>query len=245
MKIIVNGACGHMGRILVERAARAGHTVVAAVDRFRDDGKLTALMQYEGEADVIIDFSHHSSAIELCAYAEERGLPVVIATTGHTDAEIARIRECAGKTPVFYSYNMSLGAAVLADLAARAARLFPDADVEIVETHHRRKVDAPSGTAKMIFESIRAALPEKTAHCGRAGMGAREKNEIGISSVRMGNVVGVHEVHICTDNQILTLRHEAQSGDLFADGALSAAAFLAGKAPGLYDMKDLVASETR
>lgn len=243
MKIIVNGACGQMGQILCRRAEKAGHAVVWAADKYRSDGGPRLLCDFEGEADVVIDFSHHSSAEDLCAFALRRRLPLVIATTGHTEEEIALIRSCSADIPVFYSYNMSLGAAVLADLAARAAKLFPDADIEIVEAHHNRKIDAPSGTAKMIFDSIRSVLPEKTAHCGRAGMGVREKDEIGISSLRMGGVVGVHEVYICTDNQMLTLRHEAHSRDLFADGALSAAAFVAGKGPGLYTMKDLASSD--
>ena len=240
MKIIVNGACGQMGKTLIAAAQNSGHEVCAAVDKYRTDGGLTALTQYTGEADVIIDFSHHAACAELCAYALSRKLPLVIATTGHTDAEISLIEQTARSIPVFYSYNMSLGVALLVDLAKKAAAVFPDADIEIVETHHRRKIDAPSGTAKMIFDGIKEVLPEKKAHAGRAGMGAREKDEIGIQSVRMGNIVGIHEVHLATDTQVITLRHEALSRGLFADGALSAAEFLIGKPAGSYKMKDLI-----
>lgn len=135
---------------------------------------------------------------------------------------------------------MSLGIALLIDLAKKAAAVFPDADIEIVEVHHNRKLDAPSGTAKMILDGILEVYPDRYGSFGRAGMGQREKKEIGVQSVRMGNVVGVHEVHICTGTQCLTLKHEAQSRDLFAEGALEAASFLLGKKSGLYVMKDLI-----
>ena len=141
---------------------------------------------------------------------------------------------------MFYSGNMSLGIAVLCKLAAQAASFFPDADIEIVEVHHNRKVDAPSGTAKMLYEAVRQVRPQATEHCGRAGEGKRTKEEIGISSLRMGNVVGIHEVHICTGNQTLTLRHEAGNRGMLADGAVDAARFMVGKAPGLYTMTELL-----
>ena len=240
MKIIINGACGQMGQALSAAIAKSGDEIAAAVDKYAENAPYKELSEYEGEADVIVDFSHHSAAEALCAYAVRRKLPLVIATTGHTDEELARIHEAAKSVPVFLSANMSLGVALLIELAKKTVSVFPDADIEIVETHHRRKLDAPSGTAKMIVEGIREVRPEKKAHCGRAGMEKREKDEIGVQSVRMGNIVGIHEVHVCTDNQVLTLRHEAQSRALFADGALSAAKFLVGKVPGVYAMKDLV-----
>ena len=135
---------------------------------------------------------------------------------------------------------MSLGIAVLCRLATQAAAVFPNADIEIVEVHHNRKVDAPSGTAKMLFEAVKKARPEAYEHCGRAGEGKRQKEEIGISSLRMGNVVGIHEVHICTPNQTLMLRHEAGNRGMLADGACDAARFICGKKPGLYNMEDLL-----
>ena len=135
---------------------------------------------------------------------------------------------------------MSLGIAVLCRLAKQAAACFPDADIEIVEVHHNRKVDAPSGTAMMLFEAIREVRPGAVPNCGRAGEGRRTKEEIGISSLRMGNVVGIHEVHICTPSQTLTLRHEAHNRAMFADGAVEAARFVCGKAPGIYNMDGLL-----
>ena len=159
---------------------------------------------------------------------------------GHTAEEKEIIFEAAKHIPVFYSGNMSLGIAVLCRLAKQAAAAFPDADIEIVEIHHIRKVDAPSGTAKMLFEAVKEVRPNAVANCGRAGEGKRTKEEIGISALRMGNVVGIHEVHICTPSQTLTLRHEAANRAMFADGAVAAAEFVAGKAPGLYNMEEFL-----
>ena len=135
---------------------------------------------------------------------------------------------------------MSIGVAILADFAKRAAALMPDADIEIVEVHHNRKVDAPSGTALMLFDAVKAVRPQAAAHCGRAGEGKRTQEEIGISSLRMVNVVGIHEVHICTPSQTLTLRHEAGNRGMLADGAVDAARFMGGKKPGLYTMTELL-----
>lgn len=240
MKIVVNGASGQMGKALLEAIQKKGYETVAAVDKYGENAQWRSVNDYPGKADVLIDFSHHSATQELCAYAIAKETPLVIATTGHTDEELSEIHRASKTVPLFYSANMSLGIALLIDLAKKAASVFPDADIEIVETHHRRKLDAPSGTAKMILEGIQEVLPTKYGNFGRAGMAAREKDEIGIQSVRMGNVVGIHEVHLCTDNQVITLRHEAQSRALFADGALSAAEFLLKKHPGLYTMKDLI-----
>ena len=192
------------------------------------------------DADVVIDFSHHSAVADVLAYAKAIGAAAVIGTTGHTDEEKLLIFEAAKTVPVFYSGNMSLGIAVLCRLAKDAARYFPDADIEILEIHHNRKVDAPSGTAHMLFNALREVRPEATEHCGRAGEGKREKNEIGVASLRMGGVVGVHEVHICTPSQTLTLRHEAGNRAMLADGAVDAARFMVGKTPGLYNMEHLL-----
>ena len=190
--------------------------------------------------DMLIDFSHHTAIADVLRYAEENGCVAVIGTTGHTEEEKALIYAAAERIPVFYSGNMSLGIAVLCRLAKQAAAFFPDADIEIVETHHIRKVDAPSGTALMLFNAIKEVRPEATAHCGRAGEGKRTKEEIGISSLRMGNVVGVHEIHICTPTQSLTLRHDAITRGMLADGAVDAARFMEGKSAGLYNMNNIL-----
>ena len=238
MKAVVWGANGAMGRLIRERL----------------EGEIAGLVSLDGEegvpksgqelgaveADVVIDFSHHSAAPEVIAYARSIGAAAVIGTTGHTPEEKQLILDAAKEIPVFYSGNMSLGIAVLCKLAAQAASCFPDADIEILEIHHNRKVDAPSGTARMLFDAVKSVRPQAVDHCGRAGEGKREKNEIGIASLRMGNVVGVHEVHINTGSQTLTLRHEAGSRTMLAEGAVDAAVFMDGKSAGLYTMEELL-----
>ena len=238
MKSVVWGANGAMGRLIRERL---GAEVAGLVSLDGENGVAkTGAELGKVDADVVIDFSHHCAAPEVIAYAKSIGAAAVIGTTGHTAEEKQLILDAAKEMPVFYSGNMSLGIAVLCKLAAQAAAFFPDADIEILEVHHNRKVDAPSGTAKMLFDAIKAVRPEATDHCGRAGEGKREKKEIGISSLRMGNVVGVHEVHIHTENQSLTLRHDAGSRGMLADGAVDAARFMVGKPAGLYTMAELL-----
>ena len=230
MKAVICGANGILGEEVVGKVSIDGENGVAKT--FSELGNV--------EADVVIDFSHHTAAADVLAYAKQIGAAAVIGTTGHTAEEKALISDAAREIPVFFSGNMSLGIAVLCRLAKEAARYFPDADIEIVEVHHNRKVDAPSGTALMLFNAIREVRPEAAAHCGRAGEGKRKKSEIGISSLRMGSVVGVHEVHIHTGTQCLTLKHEAVTRAMLADGAVDAARFMEGKGPGMYNMENLL-----
>ena len=190
--------------------------------------------------DCIVDFSHHSAVGTLLEFAVKHGIPTVGATTGHTEEEISAIRAAAEKIPVFYSGNMSLGIALLIELAKITALAMPEAEIEIIEKHHNRKLDAPSGTALMLANAICEVKPESYSHVGRSGQGKRTPEEIGIHSIRMGNVVGVHEVIVGTKNQTITLTHEAHDRALFAEGGLAAAAFLVGCEAGLYDMASLV-----
>ena len=241
MKIIVNGALGRMGGEvcrMVNDGAR-GATLAAKVDKFGTGEVFASVLNVTAEADVIIDFSHHSAVNELSSYAVEKGIPVVLATTGHTEEELAVIDEMAKKIPVFFSANMSLGVALLAQLAKQTVALFPDADVEIIEKHHNRKLDAPSGTALMLAKAIESVRRGAKFIYGRGGQQKREKDEIGIHAIRGGNIVGEHEILVITDSQIITLKHEAQSRSLFAEGALAAAEFIVGKSAGLYSMYDI------
>ena len=194
----------------------------------------------EVQADVVIDFSHHTAIASVLAYAKGIGAAAVIGTTGHTAEEKALIHAAAEEIPVFYAGNVSLGIAVLCRLVKDAVKYFPDADVEIVEIHHTRKVDAPSGTAKMLFNAVKEVRPQAYENCGRSGEGKRTKDEVGIHALRMGNVVGIHEVHINTGNQTLTLKHESGSRAMLADGAVAAARFMEGKGKGLYDMESIL-----
>jgi len=239
MRAVICGANGAMGMLLQQLLQEQ----VAGCVSLDGVGGVPKTFPELGlvNADVVIDFSHHSAAADVIAYAKKLGCAVVIGTTGHTPEEKQLILDAAKELPVFYSGNMSMGIAVLCKLAKEAAACFPEADIEIVEIHHNRKVDAPSGTAKMLFEAVKSARPELKEHCGRAGEGRRTQNEVGISSLRMGNVVGVHEVHIVTKNQSLTLRHEAQSREMLAEGAVDAARFMVDKPVGLYTMQELLA----
>ena len=238
MRAILCGANGAMGKLI---DANLGAEVVGRVSIDGENGVPKTFAELgKVEADVLIDFSHHTAVADVLNYAKENGCATVIGTTGHTAEEKQLIFDAAKEIPVFYSGNMSLGIAVLCRLAKQAAAAFPDADIEIVEVHHTRKVDAPSGTALMLFNAIREVRPQAVANCGRAGEGKRTKEEIGISALRLGNVVGIHEIYIHTGTQSLTLKHEAVTRAMLADGAVDAALFMVGKGIGLYNMESIL-----
>ena len=238
MRAILCGANGAMGKLI---DGILGNEVVGRVSIDGENGVPRTFHELGHiPADVLIDFSHHTAIGDVLDYAKKIGCAVVVGTTGHSAEEKTLIFSAAKEIPVFYSGNVSLGIAVLCRLAKQAAAYFPDADIEIVEVHHTRKVDAPSGTALMLFGAIQEVRPEAVPHCGRAGEGKRTREEIGISSLRMGNVVGIHEVHICTGTQTLTLKHEATTRAMLADGAVDAARFMEGKGIGFYNMESIL-----
>lgn len=249
MKIIIHGATGRMGRMVAAEAERgfAGAEIAALVGPDAPEGAAanayTALEHFRGEADCLVDFSHHTAIREVLDYCVLRSLPAVIATTGHTDEELAAIRQAARTIPVFFSANMSIGVALLADLARRAAAAFPEADIEIIEKHHNQKLDVPSGTALLLARGIQSVRVDSQLVIGRHENGKRSPCEIGIHSLRMGNEVGTHEVIIAAGNETITLKHEAENRALFAQGALRAAAFLCGKPSGLYSMEHIIEEE--
>ena len=238
MRAVVCGANGAIGKLI---CGILGEEVVGKVSIDGENGVAKTFGELgQLRADVVIDFSHHTAAPEVLRYAKGIGAAAVIGTTGHTPEEKALIQQAAKDIPVFYSGNMSLGIAVLCRLAREAAGYFPDADIEIVEVHHNRKVDAPSGTAHMLFEAIHQVRPNAVEHCGRSGEGKRTRDEIGVSSLRLGSVVGIHEVMIHTGTQCLTLKHEAVTRAMLADGAVDAARFMVGKPRGMYNMESLL-----
>lgn len=200
----------------------------------------TSLDEFTGQAEVVIDFSNHLSTETLLTYCTEKKIPVVIATTGQTEAEQELIDAAAETIPVFFAANMSVGIAVLADIARKAAAAFPEADIEIIERHHNRKLDVPSGTALTLANAIRDVRSNAVFNIGRHENGKRTVEEIGIHSLRYGNEVGTHEIIISNGNETITLKHEAENRALFAEGALKAAAFLCGKSAGLYNMEDML-----
>jgi len=238
MKAVICGANGAMGKLI---CGIFGDEVVGKVSIDGENGVPKTFEELGAvEADVVVDFSHHTAIGSVLAYAKQIGAAAVIGTTGHTSEEKAMIYAAAEESPVFYAGNVSLGIAVLCRLVKQAASYFPDADIEIVEIHHTRKVDAPSGTAHMLFNAIKEVRPNAWENCGRSGEGKRTKDEIGVHALRMGNVVGIHEVHINTGNQTLVLKHESGSRAMLADGAVAAARFMEGKTAGLYDMESIL-----
>ena len=238
MKAVICGANGAMGKLI---CGILGDEVVGRVSIDGENNVPKTFAELgEVEADVVVDFSHHTAIGSVLSYAKRIHAAAVIGTTGHTAEEKALIYAAAEEIPVFYAGNVSLGIAVLCRLVKEAASYFPDADIEIVEVHHTRKVDAPSGTAHMLFNAIKEVRPNAWENCGRSGEGKRTKDEIGVHALRMGNVVGIHEVHINTGNQTLTLKHESGSRAMLADGAVAAARFMEGKGKGLYDMESIL-----
>ncbi len=243
MKVLIHGALGRMGREVMRLVDEGyeGSELAGAVDVFSDSADvLTSLDEFRGDADVIIDFSNAAATETVTNYAVRRGIPLVLCTTGQSEAQKAIIADAATRIPVFRSANMSVGVAVFVKMAGEVAKMFPHADIEIIESHHNRKVDAPSGTALMLAERIKAARGNGEFVFGRHGASKRTAGEIGIHAVRGGNIVGIHEVAVITDSQTITLKHEAHSRSLFAEGALTAARFLVSRRAGMYDMYDTI-----
>lgn len=199
--------------------------------------------EFPGNADVIVDFSHHTATESLLSYARRTKTPLVIATTGHTEEELAEIHTAATEVAIFRSGNMSIGINLLMELCRTAAEtLGVEFDVEIVERHHNRKLDAPSGTALMLADAVAETREESEYVYDRHSVRRqRSQKEIGIHSVRGGSIVGEHEVLFAGENEMISLTHTATSREVFATGALRAAEYMKGKSAGLYNMSDLIA----
>ena len=250
-KLIISGCNGHMGRVVEalcssdpEISVVAGFDILGSSDK--DYPVFSSPAHFTGEAGAVIDFSSPAALTGLLEFAVARHIPLVLATTGYTPEQVAQVEEAAQKVPIFRSANMSLGINVLLDLVKRAAAILGDRyDVEIVERHHRRKVDAPSGTALMLADAAKSALPYDAHYVydRSAVRQARDSREIGISSVRGGTIVGEHEVIFAGHDEVIEIRHSAASREIFANGAIQAAKFIAAvKEPGLYDMSALIAA---
>lgn len=249
LKIIISGCNGHMGRVVeslctsdpqVEVAA--GFDVMGTGDR--EFPVYTSPVQFKGRADAVIDFSSPAALDGLLAFAKATKTPLVLATTGYTPEQVAQIGAAALEVPIFRSANMSLGINVLLELVKKAAAVLGDSyDIEIVERHHCRKVDAPSGTALMIADAAASACGHETEYVfeRHSVRHPREKKEIGISAVRGGTIVGEHEIIFAGHDEVMEIRHTALSREIFAQGAVEAAKFMASVTqPGMYDMSYLV-----
>ncbi len=247
MNVLICGYLGFMGRAVEELCKNSylDAEFVMGVDRLanmnEEKHRFSSFSEIKDSSlvDCIIDFSSPVATENLLAFATERKIPAVIATTGHSHDALRSIRKSSSGIPIFYSANMSFGTALMAELAKRTVSAYCDADVEIIEKHHKRKNDAPSGTAKMLFDAISEVRPDSVAVCGRRGESRRGEKEIGIHSLRIGSAVGEHEIIIATDLETITIRHRAENRALYAKGALMAAKFLVNCVPGLYGMKNL------
>ena len=247
-QIILSGCNGKMGHVISDIVmGRDDCTIVAGFDlntqRQYDYPVYTKPSEYTGSGDVIIDFSHPSLLTALLDYAEEKKIPIVLATTGYSKAQLEEIHAAAQRLPVFFSANMSLGINLMVELAKKAASVLGGSfDIEIIEKHHNQKIDAPSGTALMIADAVSGVLSEKPQYVydRHSQRKKRDKNEIGIHAIRGGTSVGEHDIMFAGRDEILTISHTAMSKEVFASGAVNAAVFMCGKAPGLYNMKDMV-----
>ena len=246
MKVWITGALGFMGREVANAVRLSGDEIAGGIDPREgtvDFPLFSSFAVAEGEGDVIIDFSSPAALDDILAYAVERGIPAVLATTGYTPEQLAKIDEAAQKIAVFRSANMSVGVALLRALSKKAAQVLGDTfDIEIVEAHHNRKLDAPSGTALMLLDAVKSGLAdERYAVHGRSGRDAkRQKAEIGMHALRGGTVTGEHEVCFFGPSERVTISHSAENRGVFAGGAVRAAAWLIGKTPGLYSMDDVM-----
>ena len=212
MNILLVGYNGHMGREVRKICENEVYNIacVSGVDTYSSEGDFACARNFDSansNVDCIIDFSHHSNTDALLKFAVSNKLPLVLATTGQTEAELAAIKAASKEIPLFFAANYSVGVALLILLAKKTAAAFPDADIEIIEKHHNRKIDAPSGTALAIANAICEEKDNTVINSGRSGHKKRERNEIGIHSVRMGNLCGEHEVIVGTETQTITLKH--------------------------------------
>lgn len=249
LKIIISGCNGHMGRVVSALCAAdpqlevvAGFDVMGSTDR--EFPVYSSPTQFTGSADAVIDFSSPAALDSLLSFGRDTKTPLVLATTGYSPEQIAQIGATAREVPIFRSGNMSLGINVLLELVRKTASVLGDTcDIEIVERHHRRKVDAPSGTALMIADAAAQGCGHEMEyvfdrHSVRQPRGGCE---IGISSIRGGTIVGEHEIIFAGHDEIMEIKHTALSREIFAQGAVEAAKFIANiQAPGLYDMSQLV-----
>lgn len=247
-KIVICGACGKMGRAVADViSARDDCSVIAGIDlspvKYSNFTVYSEVTELTDIPDVIVDFTHPSALDGLLQYALTNGVALVLATTGYTPEQTEKIRAAALQIPIFFTANMSLGINLLIELAKKAATVLGDQfDVEIVERHHNQKLDAPSGTALMLADSINEARDGKynyiyDRHSVRR---KREHSEIGIHSLRGGTIVGEHEIVFAGRDEVISLSHSAASKEVFAVGAVNAAVFISGKVPGLYSMADMI-----
>ena len=251
LNIIISGCCGYMGNVVSaiadsdpEISVAAGFDIAA--DKPCGYPVFANPAEFTGSAGAVVDFSAPSALDGLLSYCVSKHIPVVLCTTGYDREQLAAIESASKLIPVFRSGNMSLGINLLADLVRRACSVLgADYDVEIIESHHRRKVDAPSGTAAMLADAAADSLPYSPEYVfeRQSKRAPRAANEIGVHSVRGGTIIGEHEVILAGTDEVISLKHSAASRSVFAVGAIKAAKFMASvEKPGIYDMSDVLGS---
>ena len=249
VKILMHGCNGKMGRMITEIVKNEEDAVIAAgVDKFtgipNDYPVFEEIAQCDVDVDVVIDFSNAGAVDELLDYCVKKSLPVVLCTTGLSDEQLKKVDECSEKIAVLKSANMSMGINLLLKLLKDAAKVLAPAgyDIELVEKHHNQKLDAPSGTALALADSINEAMDDRYEYIYDRSQvrQKRDKKELGISAVRGGTIVGEHEVIFAGTDEVITFKHTAYSRAVFAKGSITAAKYLKGKAAGLYDMSDVL-----
>ena len=249
IKVLMHGCNGKMGQVVSRMVAETeGMELAAGVDRFlgRENPYpvFTSCDACDVEADVIVDFSVAQAVDGVLAYALKRKMPLVLCTTGLSEKQLEDVKTASAQIPILRSANMSLGVNTVFKLAAAAAKILGEVgyDIEIVEKHHNKKMDAPSGTALAIADAINEAMDDRyTYKLDRSAERARrEANEIGIQAVRGGTIVGEHEVLFCGPDEVIEIKHTAYSKAIFGKGAIQAAQFLKGKKPGMYQMSDVI-----
>lgn len=249
IKILMHGCNGKMGRMITEIVKNDENAVITAgVDAYtevqNDYPVFDSIEKCDVDADVIVDFSNSAAVDKLLDYCVEKQMPVVLCTTGLSEEQLEKVKKASEKTAVLKSANMSMGINLLLKLLAEAAKVLAPAgyDIELVEKHHNQKLDAPSGTALALADSINGALGEKYSYVYDRSQvrQKRDSREIGISAVRGGTIVGEHEVLFAGTDEVIEFKHTAYSRSVFAKGAVEAAKFLAGQKPGMYDMGDVI-----
>lgn len=250
-KIVISGANGKMGKTVYGCVAQRDDCIVTAgidinTEKYADFIIYKSPNELSEKPDVIIDYSHPSCLNKLLEYCLTTGTPIVLATTGYSDEQIAQIKKASEQIPVFFSWNMSLGINLLLQLAKKATAILGNQfDIEIIEKHHNQKIDAPSGTALMIANAINETRDNemKFIYDRHSRRQKRESNEIGIHAVRGGTIVGIHEVIFAGNDETITISHSAASKAVFAEGSVNAADFIKSKSAGLYDMGNIVESK--
>ena len=245
LRVIISGYSGSMGKVLT-KCANEDSELEIVCGSSKDDLDVPfktyhKMSEVEELADVIIDFSHHSTIEDTLSYAIKTKTPIVIATTGFNDEELTKIKKASNIIPIFHSSNMSLGVNVLVKLFKEAAKSLNGFDIEIIEKHHNKKLDAPSGTAVMIANGVKEVLPDSEYIYGRHGRSdKRSSNEIGIHAIRGGTIVGEHTTIFAGHDEVVEIKHSAQSKDIFAKGAIAAAKFLVKQEAGYYNMNNML-----